>query len=192
MPIKQRLINCDFLNFGGFLDNISNKAKLLYFMFIVNADDLGFVGNGVNIANALDQCEEKFDNTLFTFKYIDAIEELTSKGFLYVFSDKYNNKTFLIRAWFKHNKEKNFLSTNFTSYYSMVGVKDGEYYMKNIEKDKEETPYKVKQNKVKESKVNDKEIESININNKEKEPQDWEKDWEKFQKEIAETTPKGE
>ena len=45
--IKQRLINCDFLNVGGFLDNISNKAKLLYFMFIVNADDMGFVGNGI-------------------------------------------------------------------------------------------------------------------------------------------------
>ena len=40
---RQRLINCDFLNFGGFLDNISNKAKLVYFMFIVNADDKGLI-----------------------------------------------------------------------------------------------------------------------------------------------------
>lgn len=192
MAIKQRLINCDFLNFGGFLDNISNKAKLLYFMFLVNADDLGFVGNGISIANTLDQCEEKFDNTLFTYKYVDAIEELTSKGFLYVFSDKYNNKTFLIRAWFKHNKQQNFLSTNFVSYQAMVEIRNGEYHLKNIEKHKEETPYKVKEIKVKESKVNNEEIENININNKDKEPQDWEKDWEKTLKELQDTLPKGE
>lgn len=191
MPIKQRLINCDFLNFGGFLDNISNKAKLLYFMFVVNADDLGFVGNGVNIANSLDQCDDKFENTLFNYKYVDAIKELVDRGFLYEFVDKYNNITFLIRHWFKHNKEQKFLTTNFISYRAMVDIDNGEYTLKNIEKVRKETPYKVKESKVKESKVNDKELENISINNKEQENDNWEKQWEKTMEEL-ESLPKGE
>lgn len=186
MAIKQRLINCDFLNFGGFIDNISNKGKLLYFMFITNADDLGFVGNGISIARALDQCEENFDNTLFNFKYVDSINELLERGLILEFSDKHNNKTYLIKHWFKHNKEQQYLTTNFVSYRAKVEVVDGEYQMKNIEKVRKETPYKVKQSKVKESKVNYEEIENNNVINKEQENQEWEKDWERVMKEIGE------
>ena len=176
--IKQRLINCDFLNVGGFLDSISNKAKLLYFMFIVNADDRGFVGNGVKIAKGLDQCEEDFDNTLFTYKYQDAITELIDKGFVYEFSDKHNNKTYLIRHWFMHNKYIGNLPTNFVSYLAKVQLENGEYHLKNNQREK---PLKEKEIKVKEIKVNNEEIENVN---KDKENTDWEKQWDETLKEL--------
>ena len=72
MPIKKRLINCDYFNTSGFT-NLSNKAKLLYFYFLTNADDKGFVGNGKDIAETLDKCEEEQDNVLFNYKYYSHI-----------------------------------------------------------------------------------------------------------------------
>lgn len=174
--VKQRLINCDFLNVGGFLDNISNKAKLVYFMFIVNADDKGFVGNGVKLARGLDQCEEDFENTLFTYKYVDSIKELLDKGFIYEFVDKHNNKTFLIRHWFMHNKEQPYLTTNFISYLAKVEVINGEYHWKN----NKEKNLKGKEIKIKEIKVNEtnKELEI------DKEQENWESEWDKTMQEL--------
>ena len=177
---RQRLINCDFLNFGGFLDNISNKAKLVYFMFIVNADDKGFVGNGRVIANTLDQCEEKFDNVLFNYKYIDSIQELIDKGFIFEFVDKHNNRTYLIRHWFKHNRPRNGLTTLFVSYLAQVELIDNEYQWKNHKRETLKVKeIKVKEIKVNESKVNDKE-------NKNKESDNWEEQWDKTMKELDE------
>ena len=191
--IKQRLINCDFLNVGGFLDNISNKAKLLYFMFIVNADDMGFVGNGVNLAKGLDQSEEEYENTLFTYKYIDSIKELTDKGFIYVFSDKHDNQTFLIRHWFKHNKYIGTLPTNFISYLAKVEIINGEYELKNHQREKplKEKEIKVKQNNAKSNNhnINIKFVDSVEDTNekeinKEKD-NDWESQWDKFVEEAG-------
>lgn len=184
---RQRLINCDFLNFGGFLDNISNKAKLVYFMFIVNADDKGFVGNGIILANTLDQCEEKFDNVLFNYKYIDSIQELIDKGFVYEFQDKHGNKTFLIRHWFRHNKPRNGLTTLFISYLAQVELIDGEYHWKN----NKEKNLKGKEIKIKEIKVNESKINNEEINNKESDD-NWEQEWDKNIKELNDTMPKGE
>ena len=174
---RQRLINCDFLNFGGFLDNISNKAKLVYFMFIVNADDKGFVGNGNILANTLDQCEEKFDNVLFNYKYIDSIQELVDKGFVYEFQDKHGNKTFLIRHWFRHNKPRNGLTTLFISYLAQVELIDGEYHWKN----NKEKNLKGKEIKIKEIKVNESKINNEEINNKES---DGEMSWDEIMQEL--------
>jgi hypothetical protein len=187
--IKQRLVNCDFLNVGGFLDNISNKAKLLYFMFIVNADDMGFVGNGVKLAKGLDECEENFDNTLFSYKYLDAINELNEKGFVYMFSDKHNNKTFLIRHWFKHNKYIGTRATNFISYLSKVEIVNGEYEMKNH---KEKEPLKENEIKGNENKTkNHNSIKKDFIDSRdaivEKENKEKENDeWDDFLKELNE------
>ena len=192
--IKQRLINCDFLNVGGFLDNISNKAKLLYFMFIVNADDMGFVGNGVNLAKGLDQSEEEYENTLFTYKYIDSIKELTDKGFIYVFSDKHDNQTFLIRHWFKHNKYIGTLPTNFISYLAKVEIINGEYELKNNQKEKplKEKEIKVKQINAKSNNhnINIKFVDSVDDTNekeinKEKDD-DWKNQWDDIMKGLNE------
>ena len=142
MP-RQRLINCDFFGVSGFTKNLSNKAKLLYFLFLVNADDKGFVGNGLDLAENLDQCEEKFENVLFQYKYVDSLKELVEKGFAYEFSDKHKNKTYLIRHWFLHNKNQKFLTTNYISYLSKVELVENEYCLKT----EKEKPLKEKENK---------------------------------------------
>lgn len=142
MP-KQRLINCDFFGASGFTKNLSNKAKLLYFFFLANADDKGFVGNGLDLAENLDQCEQDFENVLFQYKYVDALKELVDKRLAYEFSDKVGNKTYLIRHWFLHNKQQKFLTTNFISYLAQVELVNNEYYLK----EEKEKPLKEKENK---------------------------------------------
>ena len=163
MP-RQRLINCDFFGVSGFTKNLSNKAKLLYFFFLVNADDKGFVGNGLDLAENLDQCEEDFENVLFQYKYVDALKELVEKRLAYEFSDKVSNKTYLIRHWFLHNKNQKFLTTNFISYLTKVELVNNEYYLKGEkEKTLEEKEIKetkeIKQNEQNES--NEKSLEQI-------------------------------
>ena len=145
MP-RQRLINCDFFGVSGFTKNLSNKAKLLYFFFLVNADDKGFVGNGLDLAENLDQCEEDFGNVLFQYKYVDALKELVEKRLAYEFSDKVGNKTYLIRHWFLHNKNQKFLTTNFVSYLTKVELVNNEYYLKG-EKEKTLEEKEIKETK---------------------------------------------
>ena len=142
MP-KQRLINCDFFGATGFTKNLSNKAKLLYFFFLSNADDKGFVSNGLDIAENLDQCEQDFENVLFQYKYVDALKELVDKRLTYEFSDRVGNKTYLIRHWFLHNKNQKFLTTNYISYLAKVELVNNEYYLK----EEKEKPSKEKENK---------------------------------------------
>ena len=150
MP-RQRLINCDFFGVSGFTKNLSNKAKLLYFFFLANADDKGFVGNGLDLAENLDQCEQDFENVLFQYKYVDALKELVDKRLVYAFEDKCHNKTYLIRHWFLHNKNQKFLTTNYVSYLAKVELIDGEYHLKS-----EKKPLKEKENKeTKEIKTNE-------------------------------------
>lgn len=189
MPIKKRLINCDFLNVSGFMSNLSNKAKLLYFFFLTNCDDKGFVGNAQDIANILDQCEQNFDNTLFQLKYEDAIYELVEKRLVYEFCDKVGNKTYLIRHWFYHNNNQKFLSTNYISYLSKVELTDNEYMLKTHQEHKEKNPLKgneIKENKRKENEI-DKEIEIISNN---KEQENWKDKWDTIIKELKDTNPK--
>ena len=154
MP-RQRLINCDFFGVSGFTKNLSNKAKLLYFFFLANADDKGFVGNGLDLAENLDQCEQDFENVLFQYKYVDALKELVDKRLAYEFSDRVGNKVFLIRHWFLHNKNQKFLTTNFVSYLAKVELVNNEYYLKS-EKEKPLKEKETKQTKeIKETKPNE-------------------------------------
>lgn len=192
MPIKKRLINCDFLNVSGFISNLSNKAKLLYFFFLTNCDDKGFVGNAIDLANTLDQCEQDFDNTLFQLKYSDAIHELVEKRLVYEFSDKVGNKTYLIRHWFYHNNFQGYLKTNYISYLAKVELVDNEYRLKTQQEHKEKNPLKgneIKENKRKENEIN-KELEIID-NNKEQESDDnWEQEWDNFVEDAKNLEPK--
>lgn len=171
--MNQRLVNCDFFNKSDFLSSVSNKAKLLYFTFLVNADDKGFVGNGLSLAESMDRCEENFDNVLFQFKYVDALKELVDKRLCFEFVDKVGNKTYLIRHWFFHNKYQKFLTTNFLSYLAKVELIDNKYEMKN--------PYKGKESKINENKLN--EI-------KEEQDENWEEQWDKTMKELNDTGDK--
>ena len=174
MPIKKRLINCDYFNTSGFT-SLSNKAKLLYFYFLTNADDKGFVGNGKDIAETLDNCEELQDNVLFNYKYIDALQELVDKRLVYAFSDKLGNITYLIRHWFMHNKNQGFLTTNFISYLAKVELVNDEYQLKTIKgenlKEKEIKENEIKGNKNLKSnnlkKFNDNDLNSEDNNDNE-------------------------
>ena len=136
---KKRLINCDFLNSGSFKCNVSNKAKLLYLMMIINGDDLGFVDTTHEIINTLEENDKIFNNSvsleLLDTTYKSALGELISKGYLYEFSDKHLNKVCLIRAWFLHNKWKDHLWTSYWNYYKQVQIKNGEYVMKPLKED---------------------------------------------------------
>ena len=154
MP-RQRLINCDFFGVSGFTKNLSNKAKLLYFFFLANADDKGFVGNGLDLAENLDQCEQDFENVLFQYKYVDALKELVDKRLVYAFEDKCHNKTYLIRHWFLHNKNQKFLTTNYVSYLAKVELIDGEYHLKGEKKPTKENKEIKETKEIKTNETND-------------------------------------
>lgn len=156
--ITKRMINCDFLNESSFTSCLSNKAKLLYFFAITNADDFGFVGNLQDIAETLDRCEETFENTLFRYTHKEAIEtELVTRRFLIEFTDKVGNKVYLIKHWYLHNKENQYATTNYIAFSKMVELVNGEYQYKitnggcQCKNHEEKKP--LKENKIKENKL---------------------------------------
>lgn len=181
--IKQRLINCDFLNFGGFTDKLSNKAKLLYFYFLTNADDKGFVGNALSIADSLDKCEENYENTLFNYTYKDALSELVNRSLVYPFNDKYDNHIFLIRHWFMHNKFQKNLFTNHWKLLTNVDLINNEYILKN--------PLKGKEIKINENKLNETKNDlSSSLNEDKNDDKNWEKEYDNIMKELNDSLPK--
>lgn len=163
---RQRLINCDFLNDSAFKEDTTNKAKLLYLMMIINADDKGFVGNTRNIINSLQNNDTKFRNEinlqLLQNDYESALEELIEKGFLYEFINKHHNKVHLIRHWWYHNKMKKELWTNYYKYSKLVEVEDNEYVLK---KSKTKENNKINQDKLNQNNINQDKIRYSNDNN---------------------------
>lgn len=129
MP-NQRLINCDFFLKGAFDDVSSNKAKLLYFYFFINADDMGFVGNASKIIRTLNE-ESAEESGLVQYTFENAADDLVSKGFLFLFTDKHQNRIYLIRHWFMHNKPNyKYCTTNYLSLRAKVEIIDGCYELK--------------------------------------------------------------
>ena len=167
---NKRLVNCDFINVSSFISGLSNKGKLLYFFFLTNADDKGFVGNAKDIAESLDRCEENFENTLFSYHYTDAISELVDRRLVFEFTDKCNNKVYLIKHWFLHTKEMQFSSTNYTSFLKKVELVDNEYQLKTID---ERNPLKGREKKGKEE--NTKSLNNQKYLDKDNNPNDWDK-----------------
>ena len=130
--MKQRLINCDFIN----AMSVSNKAKLLYVYMFVNADDLGFVSNVSNIITLLTSNEgENISLELLNNDYNSALSELGNMGLLYKFTDRHGNSAYLIRHWFIHNKWKKDLRTNYFSFRALVRLEDYEYHLKESSKE---------------------------------------------------------
>lgn len=133
--MQQRLVNCKFIID---MTKVSNKAKLLYLMLFVNADDWGFVGNTENIIETLDNNDAQYLNqvnlSLLENDYKSALNELYQKGFLFEFVNTHGNKVYLIRHWFLHNKYYSKGWTNYKRYLKRVKVVDGEYvYRRNNE-----------------------------------------------------------
>ena len=128
---KHRLVNCEFLNAGSFKVNISNKAKLLYLMMIIGADDRGFVDTTQDLINSLTTNDKEYDKSvsleLLENTYNTALNELLDKGYIYEFKDNHKNKVHLIRHWFYHNKLKKGLWTNYRTFLAKVYLEDNEY-----------------------------------------------------------------
>lgn len=158
--MKHRLINCEFLNAGSFKVNVSNRAKLLYFMMIVSADDRGFVDSTKDLINALEKNDNELDKVerleLLENTYNTALNELIDKGYLYEFSDSHSNKVHLIRHWYFHNKYIKGLWTNYQGFLKMVHLENNEYTMG------EKKP-------LKENKLNEINVNEINVNESVKE-----------------------
>lgn len=169
--ITKRLINCGFLNVSGFKLGLSNKAKLLYFFFLVNADDMGFVGNAKELIETLDNCEQDYENTLLQWTYVEALEELSKKRLIYDFVDKCNNHTYLIRHWFYHNRYQQFLTTNYKNLLEQVEIVNDEYQLKTMQEGKPFKEKKIKENQNKQNlksnslKVYDNDLDSSIPNN---------------------------
>lgn len=128
---KHRLISCEFINAASFKNNLSNRAKLLYLLMFVNADDKGFVDTTDDIINALEKNDSEYDKNvsleLIQNTYKNALDELTDKGLIYEFRDNHNNKVHLIRHWFYHNKLIKGLWTNYRTFMDMVYLENNEY-----------------------------------------------------------------
>ena len=90
---KHRLINCEFVNAASFKNNLSNRAKLLYLMMFVNADDRGFVDTTQDLINTLEKNDNEMDKNvsleLLENTYKTAIGELVVKGLVYEFKDNH-------------------------------------------------------------------------------------------------------
>lgn len=153
--MKQRLINCDFLNAGGFTDKIPNKAKLLYFYMFINADDRGFVDNTFTLIETLEKNDKEFRNeinlSLLNNDYPSALYDLIGRGYLYEFRDNHDNKVHLIRHWFVHNKYRKGLWTNYGSFLKQVEIVDGKYVLKDSIKEN----YKLNEDKLNENNTNE-------------------------------------
>ena len=165
--INYRLINCDFLNASTFL-KLSNKAKLLYYAFITNSDDLGLVGNCDTIIDILYKYDDGYENAKMLGleeqlknDYLNAKIELINKCYVYLFNDKLGNEIFVIKHWFLHQKYREGLRTNYYSIYKSLSMYGGEYYIKDskekpIEREeinRKESKEKEKEDKVTENKV---------------------------------------
>lgn len=127
---NQRLINCVFIKDM----EVSNKAKLLYFMFIVNGDDKGFVGNATKIIQTLNNNETNVD---FVDTFDNALNELIAKGFLIVFKNNHGDYIYLIRHWFYHNKYYAKGWTNYMKFLKKVKLVENEYVLKKDSQDNE-------------------------------------------------------
>lgn len=169
---NQRLMNCDFFLKGAFDDVSSNKAKLLYFCFFINADDLGFVGNSAKIIKSLNEQEED-NNALVQYTYEIAANELVDRGFLFKFTDKHQNNIYLIRHFFIHNKYNGkYCTTNYLSFRAKVELVDG--------------CWELKENHLRKENKENQQINNANKENQDNKSNDknWEQEWDKTIKEL--------
>ena len=179
--IRQRLINCDFLNASTFINGLGNKAKLLYLLMITNADDLGFVNNVHTIIEVLTNIDDESHQVnleLLKNDYTSALVELINKTYIYRFVDKHGNEIFVIKHWFMHNRYKQGLRTNYFTFYKQLEMENGEYYFKGKEKET------LKESKVKENKENENKVNYSSKEDLEAKANAIKEEWDKSMEEI--------
>ena len=127
-------------------------------MLLTSADDKGYVDTANDLINALTSNEKDFGSPitldLLENTYNSALNELIDKGYIYEFKDNHNNKVYLIRHWFYHNKLIKGLWTNYRNFDNQVHIEGNEYILgkKPLKEDKinqdKSNQYKPKQVKV--------------------------------------------
>ena len=125
MAKSKRMINVDFINDSSFKIKLSNKARLLYFHILTNADDEGFCNNVDELILILNSNDIIFNNcsdALISNNFENALVELVSRGFLIEFKGNHDNKVYLIRHWFVHNSipKDRVTPSNYTKYLAKV------------------------------------------------------------------------
>ena len=134
MAKSKRMLNSNLVNASSFKMKISNKAKLLYFYIILNADDKGFCDNADEIIVLLDSNDKAFHNEasldLLEHGYKSAIQELVDKHMLIVFENKYGDKVYLVRQWYLHNQipKDRITETTYIKYLEQVEINSENEY----------------------------------------------------------------
>lgn len=203
MAKNKRMISCGFVNASSFKIKTSNKAKLLYFYLISNADDKGFVDNVDEIIELLDSNDRKFDNenaaALIESNYSTALKELIDKGMIVSFADNHDNYIYLIRHWYLHNQipKDRIRNSAYERFLEGLWVNEDGEYVKQVSNKCDTNAY-VKEIKLNKSKVNKSNISNKNdksLENSALEPKndnDWEKDWDKTLEELNSSLPNEE
>lgn len=139
--MRQRLLNCEFVNDSAFKVDLTNKAKLLYFYMFASADDKGFVGNAQELVDTLTKNDDEHHTQgtldLIPENFQSALEELVDRGFLYRFTNKHKNQVYLIRHWYFHNRLYDKAWTNYVKYLKKVKLVNNEYVLRGQGKEEE-------------------------------------------------------
>ena len=144
------MFNSNLVNASSFKMKFSNKAKLLYFYIMLNADDKGFCDNADELIILLDSNDREFHKEasldLVEHGYKSAIQELVDKHMLLVFENKYEDKVYLVRQWYLHNQipKDRVTETTYVKYLEKVEINsEGEYVLKSDNGAVKESPEKV-------------------------------------------------
>lgn len=134
MAKSKRMINSNLVNASSFKMQYSNKAKLLYFYIMLNADDKGFCDNADELVVLLDSNDRIFHNEasldLMEHGYAQALQELVDRHLLLVFENKYKDKVYLVRQWYMHNQipKDRITETTYVKYLEKVAINDENEY----------------------------------------------------------------
>ena len=131
---SKRMVSTNFVNASQFKLKTSNKAKLLYFFMINNADDKGFCDNVDELIQILDYNDLFNEANIDYYNYQTALEELEKKNLIIKLSDRHGNSIYLIRHWYLHNKipKDRINSSSYEKHLLRFRVNaDGEYEDKN-------------------------------------------------------------
>ena len=143
MAKSKRMFNSNLVNASSFKMKVSNKAKLLYFYIMLNADDKGFCDNADELIVLLESNDRLFHNEaaldLVEHGYQQAIQELVEKHLLLVFENKYGDKVYLVRQWYLHNQipKDRITETTYVKYLEKVDINSENEYdlIQNINED---------------------------------------------------------
>lgn len=160
MAKSKRMINSNIVNASSFKMQYSNKAKLLYFYIMLNADDKGFCDNADELVVLLDSNDRTFHNEasldLLEHGYKQALQELVDRHLLLVFENKYGDKVYLVRQWYMHNQipKDRITETTYVKYLEKVTINnENEYELIQNKDDDIKEPQKVQKEELDEQKT---------------------------------------